>query len=97
MIFTARLITAEEAHAAGYVHEIVSAERIEARVRELTEQLCEHAPITMAVTKEAVRRIGEQRRARGGDDLVAKTYTSDDFREGVRAFLEKRKPHWTGR
>ena len=97
LIFTARLLSAEEARAAGYVHEIVPADRIDARVRELAEQLCEHAPITMAVTKEAVRRIAEQRRARGGEDLIARTYTSDDFREGARAFMEKRKPRWTGK
>jgi enoyl-CoA hydratase/carnithine racemase len=96
LIFTARFLGADDAHAAGYVHEIVPADRIEARVRELALQLCEHAPITMAVTKEAVRRIAEQRRARGGEDLIAKTYTSNDFREGARAFVEKRKPNWTG-
>ncbi len=97
MIFTARLIGADEAHAAGYVHEIVPAERIAARVGELAAMLAEHAPITLRVTKEAVRRIQDARRVRGGDDLVALTYTSADFHEGVRAFLDKRKPRWTGR
>jgi enoyl-CoA hydratase len=97
LIFTARLMTAEEAHAAGYIHEIVPPERLQARVRELAAELAEHAPITLRVTKEAVRRIQAQRRATGGEDLIALTYTSDDFREGVRAFLEKRTPRWTGR
>lgn len=96
LIFTARLLTADEAHAAGYVHEIVPPERIDVRVRELAEQIAGHAPITLAVTKEAVRRIAEQRRVHGGEDLIAKTYTSADFREGVRAFLDKRPPRWTG-
>ena len=96
LIFTARLLGAEAAHAAGYVAEIVPADRIEARVRELALLICEQAPITMAVTKEAVRRIAEQRRLTGGEDLVVKTYGSHDFHEGARAFVEKRKPNWTG-
>jgi len=97
MIFTARLIDAEEARAAGFVHEIVAPDRIAARVRALAEQISGHAPITLRVTKEAVRRIQAERQARGGEDLIALTYTSADFKEGVRAFLDKRKPRWTGK
>ena len=97
LIFTARLLTADEALAAGFVHEIVPAERIEARVRELAEQIASHAPITLWVTKEAIRRIQEAQPVPDGDDLIAATYGSDDFREGVRAFVDKRPPRWSGR
>ena len=44
-----------------------------------------------------IRRISEQRRGEGGEDLIELTYGSEDFREGVRAFIEKRKPNWKNR
>jgi enoyl-CoA hydratase/carnithine racemase len=97
LIFTARLMPAAEALAAGFVHEIVAADAIEARVRELAETVAAHAPITLSVTKEAVRRIQEARVVPDGDDLIARTYGSADFHEGVRAFLDKRPPRWSGR
>ena len=96
LLYTARLLDAAEAHAAGFVHEIVPAEGIEARVRALAAELATNAPITIQVTKEALRRLAARRMLTGGEDLIAWTYGSADFREGVAAFLAKRPPRFTG-
>jgi len=96
LLYTARLLDAAEAHAAGFVHEIVPAEGIETRVRALAVELAANAPITIQVTKEALRRVASKRMLTGGEDLIAWTYGSADFREGIAAFLAKRPPRFTG-
>jgi enoyl-CoA hydratase/carnithine racemase len=97
LIFTARLLTAPEMHAAGFVQEVVAADAIDARVRALAAEIATHAPVTLRVTKEALRRIQAAQPLPDVDDLIALAYTSADFHEGVRAFLDKRTPQWSGR
>jgi enoyl-CoA hydratase len=98
MLFTGRLIGGTEAHSLGFVNRLVPAEEIGAVVRGLASDIAANAPLTLRATKEMIRRILSKRRLAAGDDadMVEMCYTSADFREGVTAFLAKRKPVWTG-
>lgn len=99
VMMLAKLVEAQDALAAGLVNEVVEADRIEARVREVADQLCGHAPLTLRAIKESVRRIQEARRVPPeiGEDLIVSCYMSEDFRGAVRAFLNKEKWVWRGR
>jgi enoyl-CoA hydratase/carnithine racemase len=97
LLFTARLVSAHEAQALGLISGVAAHEDLERHVREQAEAVSRHAPLTLQITKEAIRRIQERHRAADGDDLIVRAYTSEDFREGVRAFLDKRTPLWQGR
>jgi enoyl-CoA hydratase/carnithine racemase len=97
LVLTARLLDAEEAKASGVIDRIHPAEELEARVRELAASLAEMAPLTIAATKEATRRMLAAITPTDLDDLIVSCYMSRDFHEGVRAFLDKRKPDWQGR
>jgi enoyl-CoA hydratase/carnithine racemase len=97
LVLTARLIDAQEARAIGLVSEVVASEgALDARVDELAGELASYAPLTLHATKEMVRRIRARMLPDESADLVALCYTSADFREGVRAFIDRRKPVWKG-
>ena len=97
IIFTARLIPAEEALAIGLVADVLpDAESVRSHAADLAAKVARHAPLTLRATKEALRRLRREGPAATDDDLIVSTYMSRDFKEGLEAFLAKRKPQWSG-
>src|SRR5580698_1818573 len=98
LIFKARLVEAPEALALGLLNEIVpDVETLQRRADETAKLVAGHAPITLEVTKEAVRRIRRTLSRDEGEDLILRAYMSEDFREGMDAFLNKRAPNFKGK
>lgn len=96
LLLLAGFVDADEALAAGFVGEIVAPDELDERVDGLCERLAANAPVSMRVTKEAIRRLTLDGLA-AGDDLVRECYGSEDFHEGVAAFSDKRTAVWRGR
>ena len=94
ILLTSRLITIEEAVSINLVNEV--AEDPVGRANELADLLQHQAPLTIAASKEGLRRLRSHTNAIDCDDLIGMCYTSNDFREGMDAFLAKRKPEWQG-
>ncbi len=95
IIFTARLVDSKEAVQIGLLTEAVKDRAaLDARATALAEQIAGFAPLTLRATKEGLRRL--QSRQDDDSDLILMCYMSEDFREGMAAFLEKRSPNWRG-
>jgi enoyl-CoA hydratase/carnithine racemase len=97
-MITARQFTAAEAKAIGLVHKIVPVAALQQAVSEYVELIAANAPLTMRAAK---RIIGEVSKS-GYDEALCRAWVkecfeSEDYAEGRRAFMEKRKPHFRGR
>lgn len=98
LIFKARLMDAAEALNCGLLSEVLDdATALDGRAMELAIRISGFAPLTLSATKELLRRNAVQGGVADDHDIVAKCYTSEDFREGLHAFLAKRPAVWTGR
>ena len=99
LLLTGRLFSADEALRIGLINEVVPAEKLLDRCRELAEQLMENSPASLTYTK---RLLSDHARAELDSQIEAAIRenaairATADFREGVASFLEKRKPKWTG-
>ncbi|UCE32396.1 MAG: enoyl-CoA hydratase/isomerase family protein [Burkholderiales bacterium] len=97
MVLTARLLDTDEMKAAGALTEIVQdPEALMPRAMALAQTIASHAPLTMRVTKESLNALQATIDPEQEQALFLKAYQSRDFAEGVDAFLNKRKPEWTG-
>ncbi len=100
LLMTGRLFDAEEAHRYGLVNEIVAPDQLEARARELADQILANSPTSVRATKRLINSfIAKQLDAQIAEAIEdnARIRTTADFREGVASFLEKRKPVWSGK
>jgi len=100
LLMTGRLFDAAEAHRFGLVNEVVPAEHLMGRARELANQLLENSPSSVRLTKKLINGFIAQDLDRQIADAVednARIRTTADFREGISSFLEKRKPKWSNK
>jgi enoyl-CoA hydratase len=98
LIFRARMIEASVALDYGFVTEVVETpEEVLPHCEEIARQITTYAPLTLLAAKEALLRLRPQLPPGGGRDLHLMCYMSEDFKEGMEAFLSKRPPVFKGR
>jgi enoyl-CoA hydratase len=100
ILMSARIFDAEEALRMGLVTRIVEPAELESNVRDYATRMASNAPLTMAAAKATIReglKDGVDRDTRQIAGLVSQCFDSEDYKEGVSAFLEKRPPRFKGR
>jgi methylglutaconyl-CoA hydratase len=98
LLLTGRLFDAAEAQRIGLVHEVVPADQLLTRARALAAQLMENSPASLRYTKKLLSNATRSELDAEIDSAVrenAAIRSTPDFREGITAFLEKRKPKWS--
>jgi len=100
LVFTGNLITASEAERIGLINKVVPPEKLEEEVMKIANKLKEKSSIALRFAKEAINRSfapDMDHEVMKDIDTVAIMFTTEDFKEGIKAFLEKRKPEFKGK
>jgi enoyl-CoA hydratase len=100
LLLTARHFSSSEARHIGLVNHVVSDDEVESHVYAMVEGMARNAPLTMCAAKRVVHELLKDPAAQdfsAGEGLVRKCFDSEDYKEGRRAFFEKREPAFKGR
>jgi methylglutaconyl-CoA hydratase len=100
LLLTGKIISAEEAFRMGLINEIVPVSSLLSRTEELARQLAENSPASLSATKKLLRELTRNELGNQIDLAIqanAAIRATEDFREGISSFLEKRQPKWGGK